>query len=865
MRFFIIMVAAFFAFQANAEPIDYFKVDGVTYNSEITTPDDFLGFGLGEKPVRHDVMVGYLRSLARQSPRITAETIGFSHEGRPILSFVVTSPENQARIDEIKAAHKARLNPANQDTDGPVVVWLNYGVHGAESSAMDAALPALYHLAAAQGEQIDEMLNETVVIMVAVFNPDGNSRRIDHVYAFGGEAPVTDPQHVQHNLWIEARTNHYWFDLNRDWLLLTQPESQAWIAKWHEWKPNVSGDFHEMGSNATYYFHPGEPKRKNPLIPDRERELLSAIGEEHAAWLDSQGELYTSEDGFDNFYIGKGSTYPSVNGSVGILFEAAAARGGAIETDNGDRTYAQNIRIHFNTSLTTIEGARKNRIELRRYQRAFFESAPEKARRHAAKGYVFTTNGDEARLNHFVETLLRHDVDVYQLAREIEVGGMRFPSSTSYVVPMSQQQFTMLRGIFDRPTSFEENVFYDVSGWTLPLAYDLDYAMLDNVRFNRSLLGDRATPTPIAKPAPEEASYGYIFDWQDYYAPRALHRFQAEDIIARVLLEPKTLTVAGQPRRFERGSIFVPFSGQETPAARIHALAKTVAREDGVDIFALASGNAAPGGGDVGSTNSAKSLKKPSVLLLFDGGISRYAVGQLWHVLDKRMHVPVTLREKSKLASLDLTKYTHIVTPGGDWKDDEPVFAPEVSDALQKWVKDGGVYIATKEASVWAQSAFLAEAIFDEAADEDGDDDKPAPDRFDYAEKTLKDAEHIIGGALFESDLDMTHPIGFGHSDRSITTMRAMEKTLKTPLDPVATVARYDDRPLLAGYASQKRLDEIAGTPMITANALGDGAVILFADDPSFRATFFGSDKLFLNAVFFGGLIEAATVDAHVH
>ncbi|MEM9495300.1 MAG: M14 family zinc carboxypeptidase [Pseudomonadota bacterium] len=859
---------AFFSSQANSEPIEYFQVEGVSYNRAITTPDAFIGYGLGEKPVRHDVMVGYLRSLAQQSDRITKETIGYSHEGRPILSFVITSPENQARINEIKAAHKARLNPANADTEGPAVVWLNYGVHGAESSGMDAAIPMLYHLAAAEGEPVEQMLEDTVIVIVAIFNPDGHSRRINHVYTFGGVAQVTDPQHALHNLWIEARTNHYWFDLNRDWLLLTQPESQAWIAKWHEWKPNVSGDFHEMGSNATYYFHPGEPKRKNPLIPDRERELLSSIAEEHAAWLDAEGELYTSEDGFDNFYVGKGSTYPSINGSVGILFEAAAARGGAIETDNGERTYAQNIRIHFNTSLTTVNGAMKNRQALRQYQRQFFTGAPSRARAHPVKGYVFTTNEDEARLSHFVELLERHDIAVHRLARDLEVDGRRYEADKSYIVDMAQPQFTMLRGIFDRVTTFEENIFYDVSGWTLPLAYDLDYAGLDNVRFNRSLLGDQATAPAIAKPAPEEATYGYIFEWNDYYAPRALHRLQKADILTRVLIEPKTLAVAGREKTFGRGSVFVPLLGQTTARARIHELAAEIAAKDGVDIAALSSGNATAGGGDLGSSNSASALQKPSVLLLFDGGVSRYAAGQLWHLMDKRMEIPVTLRQKSRLVSLDLTKYTHIVLPGGDTGPEGAMLNEDARDALSAWINTGGVFVAMKESSIWAQDALLADTLhIDDEDDEDaGDDDtEDAPERFDYADKNLKDAEHVIGGALFESDLDPTHPLAFGHNDRAIATMRAMTDTLETPLDPVATVARYTETPLLSGYASDKRIDEIAGTPMLTGNAVGDGAIVLFADDPSFRATFFGSDKLFLNALFFGALIEGATFDGGHH
>ena len=875
MRVFcLVIVAAFFALSANAEPIEYFKVDGVTYNDAITTPDRFLGHGLGDKPVRHDMLVGYLRSIARQSERITSETIGFTHEGRPILFFTVTAPENHARIDEIKKAHKDRLAPGSDSgaQDGPAVVWLNYGVHGAESAGMDASIPTLYHLAAAEGAEIDDLLRETVIVIVAIFNPDGHSRRVNHVYTFLGDAKVTDPAHVQHNLWIEARTNHYWFDLNRDWLLLTQPESRSWITKWHEWKPNVSADFHEMGSNATYYFHPGEPRRKNPLIPDRERELLSTIAEGHARWLDSQGELYTSEEGFDNFYIGKGSTYPSINGGVGILFEAAAARGGKIDTENGVRTYAQNINIHFNTSLTTIEGARANKAALLDYQERFFEDAMKAARDGAVKAYVFTTDGDEARRKAFIDLLSRHDIKTYALARAVEAGGERFAAETSYVVPLAQPQYTMIRGVFDEVTQFEESVFYDVSGWTLPLAYDLDYAALDGLRYSDSLLGEEVAAIEIEKPAPPKSQYGYIFDWDDYYAPRALHRFQAEGAFARVIMRPKTVMANGASRPFREGAIFIPLSGQTVSADALHEIAKIAAEEDKIDIFAVDSGNAAAGVGDLGSRGSVRTLKKPSVMVLFDDGVARYGAGQLWHLLDHKMKIPVVLRRKDTLGGVDLSDYTHLILPGGGGAR----LSDNLRDKVRDWVRGGGVLVTTKQASVWAQDAFdLAARDKGTGADDEtntdadtgsgsgGNGDKAAasdepPARFDYAEKTVLDAKHLVRGAVYASDLDPTHPLGFGHRDRRIATMRAMTDVLKTPKDPVATVARYLDEPLLSGYSSQKRLDEIAGTPSLTAVRQGGGAIVMFADDPAFRATFPGSEKLFLNAIFFASVIDRA-------
>jgi len=839
----------------HAKPLDYFTPGDVTYDPEITTPDTFIGHGLGEKPVRHDVMVGYLRTLARQSPRITAQTIGRTHEGRPILSFVISAPENIENLDAIKAAHKERLAGKGNTADDPVVVWLNYGVHGAESAGMDAAIPTLYHFAAATGDEIDAMLRETVVVLIAIFNPDGHSRRINHVYTFDSAVPVIDRNHEAHNLWIEARTNHYWFDLNRDWLLLTQPESQSWIKVWHDWKPNVSADFHEQGSDSTYYFHPGEPKRKNPLIPDRERELLSKLGEGHAAWLDSQGELYTSEEGFDNFYIGKGSTYPSINGSVGILFEAAAARGGEVDTVNGLRTYAQNIRIHFNTSLTTVQGAFKIRDDLKAYQRSFFTLAERAARGDSRKAFVFSAPGDAARAAEFIRVLSSHDVDVFELAQDLTLGEETFSKAESFIVPIVQDQYTMIRGIFDQVTEFEEAIFYDVSGWTLPLAYDLNYATLDSFRFSQNLLGDAAQSDAVSAPVPGEGTYGYAFSWSDYYAPRALHRFIDAGAKPRVLMKEKTVTVGDKKITLGRGSIFVPSattlsSGDRIDTGSLLDVAKTVAQVDGITVYPLKSGNVEAGVGDLGSRSSMQTLRAPKILLVFDDGRTRYGAGQLWHLVDHKMQIPVTLRRQSDLGRFDLDAYTHILMPGGARAPGEAA-----TQALKSWVMDGGTLVATKSAAVWAQAILLPG---DPNSDDTQTDTQDTPSRVDYAEKSIRDAEHLIGGAVFESDLDITHPLGFGYADRKVATMKASTTALAASDDPYGVVAAYTEQPLLSGYASDRRQGELGGTPMLVAERLGQGSLVLFADDPAFRATFLGTDKLVSNAIFFGNLFDRA-------
>jgi hypothetical protein len=304
-------LASSFALSQVARDTPFYS-DSVSFDQTIPRPEEIIGHPLGHRIARNDLLVRYMETLAEISPRVSSEVIAYTHERRPIIGLTITSPENHNRIDEIRAAHVALSDPNSSQElqdDMPVVTWLNYGVHGAEVSSTDSSMAVAYHLAAAQGSEIEASLEQSVIILIAVFNPDGNSRMSAWNHMHGATVPVTDPNHLLHNtFWPGGRTNHYWFDLNRQWLILQHPEPQGWVAKFHEWKPNITVDYHEMGANSTYYFHPGAPDRTFPLIPKESMELLDRVSDRPRSWLDSEQRLYFNEEGYDNYYIGKGST-----------------------------------------------------------------------------------------------------------------------------------------------------------------------------------------------------------------------------------------------------------------------------------------------------------------------------------------------------------------------------------------------------------------------------------------------------------------------------------------------------------------------------------------------------------------------------
>lgn len=839
---------AAFSSPALAEPVEFFQVEGVSYDPEIPVFEEFAGYEIGERPVRYADLVGYIRMLGERSDRLDVETIGFTHEGRPILTATVTSADNHANLGAIRENHFDRLD-GNAGVDvAPMILWINFGVHGAESSGMEAAIPAAYHYAAAQGPAVEAQLDGAVTLFTVAFNPDGHVRRIDHRDTYWTYADNPDPTHATHNLWVDARVNHYWFDLNRQWLLLTQPESQAWIEQWHYWKPMVSADYHEMGSSAPFYFHPGEPLRRNPLIPQRARDLTFGIGERHAEFFDGEARLYTTEERFDNFYIGKGSTYPQINGSLGILFEIGAARGGAIDTDRGRVEQADNVRSQFRTVITTIQGSLDQRDEIASYQQDFFAENERMAAQANQQGWVFTAQGDRERAARFVRLLRMHDIEVSELGTSITVDGQRFEAGESYVVPLAQMNYRMIRGIFDRVREFEEEVFYDVSGWTLPLAYDLEYAPLRGRAFNNASGGALADGAFESAPAPDVAPYGYVFNWSHTYAPRALNRVLSAGLMARAAMEEANVLTTTGSVDLERGAIFIPLVRQSLDADEIHALMETIAAEDGVEVHAARSGLTPTTGRDLGASNIFRSLEQPRIVLAFDGGLTKYDSGEMWWTLDYRHRMPVTLVEKDNLGRVDWDNYTHLILVGGN-----SALSERQTETVTDWVRSGGTLIATRDGARWAQREIMGHDDHD-GGEHDGTEETA---RYNFEEMAVRDAEHVIGGAMFQADLDTTHPLGFGYSNRFLTMHRNEVFTLARPHDnPYAVPVEYTNDPLLSGYASEMRQEQIAGTPSVVAERMGRGAVILMADNPVFRGTYPGTEKLLMNAIFFSNLID---------
>ena len=340
-RIFTLLLVVCCSLSLSAQPklLNYYLPD-INYNSDIPTPESFLGYQIGEWHISHDQQLMYMRHLASLSPRMELRQHSRTYEGRPLVHIVITSERNHARLDDIQREHVALSdgsNAGNVNLDNmPAVIYQGFSIHGNEPSGANAAPLVAYYLAAAQGPEIEQLLDNLVIIFDPSYNPDGLNRFASWANTHKNKNLTADPNDREYSeAWPRGRTNHYWFDLNRDWLPVQHPESQGRIQTFHDWKPNVLTDHHEMGTNSTFFFMPGEPTRVHPLTPKMNQELTAKIGEYHVKALNEIGSLYYSGEGYDDFYYGKGSTYPDANGCIGILFEQASSRGHLQETENG--------------------------------------------------------------------------------------------------------------------------------------------------------------------------------------------------------------------------------------------------------------------------------------------------------------------------------------------------------------------------------------------------------------------------------------------------------------------------------------------------------------------------------------------------
>jgi len=803
----------------------------------VPTPESVLGWDVGDWHVSHDKLVQYMQTLAAASPRVSIKVVGHTYEQRPLLQLAITSPENQENLESLRQQHL--------DGEGPLVVWLGYSVHGDEPSGANASLLVAYYLASSRSAFVEELLEGSVILIDPSVNPDGLNRYASWVNSNAGSAPVADPvsrQHVQN--WPEARTNHYWFDLNRDWLPLVQPESRARIVEYHRWLPHVLTDHHEQDNYPGFFFQPGVPSRQHPLTPDENLELTRALAQFHSRAMDKAGQPYFTEDAYDDFYYGKGSTYPDINGSIGILFEQRAILGQELETGNGIETFRSAVANQLRMSLSTLEGSWAMRERLKTYQSGFHQSMRSRTADRHFTAWVIGDDGDPARAQAFLETLELHQIEYHALDETVRADGHEYLPGHAWIIPVQQNQFGLAEALLEQRTEFPDTTFYDVSAWTLPLAYNLPFTALNKVPRHTVVTGSSNGIPPDAGAA------AWIIPWNQLEAPQLLQGLLTAGLRVRVATKPFATRTSGGLGNFEPGTLVIQ-SGVQSPEARNRGLQiLTDEALGGLEMFSLSSTMTAVGP-DFGSRHFA--LVEPINPLLVGGeGTSAYGVGEQWFLLDRRLGIPTTIVEQQRLGDIDLWDYSHVLLADGEYD----ALSLELKSSISRWVTDGGILLTIGQAASWAESLCfeaLAENCPVQVAVETT---RPAIAPRAYADFTADQAEQIIGGAIVASMLDLSHPLAFGYTRAELPLFRSGTTVLKPSDNPYSTPVRYSREPLMAGFIGKERLADFAGLPAVIAEKQGQGLVIRFGNTPLFRGFWRGTEKLFINALYFGQVIE---------
>ncbi len=814
----------------SAKPIEYFLPKGELFDASTPSPEAVLGQQLGNQHLRHDQILSYLSMLASSRPEAKLIDYGKTNEGRRLVLLAISSAENIQNIEQVK-----------NDPD-TLKIWNAFSVHGNESSGSNASVLYAWYLLATNNAEIKKTLENTVVLIDPSLNPDGLSRFTTYVNNNRSLTTVSDSNDISHvEQWPSGRTNHYWFDLNRDWLLLTQTESKARLKQFHAWQPHVLTDHHEMGPSATFFFQPGVPSRKNPLISKKNLDLTGALAQYHAKALDQVGQFYYSKESFDDFYPGKGSTYPDLHGSIGILFEQARANGGVMDTRNGRRTLTEGIRNQFLTALSTLTGAQANRKELITYKKSFFDEAMQKAAKLNTKGYLLDVSNnayDSKRLQSF---LTQHQIKFTNLATNKTIKGHAFQKDQSLYISLNQPQTTLIQSFFNTDTSFEDNTFYDVSAWHLGMAWGLPWAAVtSNIDTNNEL-----DHSPI-KNNYQNNAIAYVFDWHSGNAPAALNYIshQYDD----VLITAKPLNI--NQTKVAAGSFILPVDSS-TNQDQLFASLSTVTDAFQVQWYPLTTAMADQGI-DLGSPNIQK-LNNPTVLMVVGDGINAYQAGSLWHLFDTQVYLPISKVRTTNFRQVDLHDYTHIIMPSGNYS---RYFDDQTSQKLNTWVNSGGHLIGIQSAANWIETNLQKPKSDDSKKTTKDSTEKEQVVRKAYGDYEKDSAEKVLGGAIIAADADLTHPLAFGTHLKQQHVLMKGRSVLKPTEQPYNTPLQVNKSVKAAGFVSDHWNEKLQNAPLITAERQGRGSVIKFGFNPNFRAFWYGTQRWMLNAVFLSDLIN---------
>lgn len=829
----------------------FFLLFLVSAKAQIPNPQSFLGYPLGQHYTPHNKIVAYFEAVAKAAPQtMKLEQYGATNEGRPLELAYISSAENIANLEQIRTNNLrlAGIETGVANTENKkVIVWLSYNVHGNEASSSEASMATLYELLTSNTTNAKEWLKNTVVIIDPCINPDGRERYVNWYNSVVGATPNPDPQSREHSEpWPGGRSNHYNFDLNRDWAWQTQVETQQRIKKYSAWMPQIHCDYHEQGYNGPYYFAPGAAPY-HEVITSWQRDFQSVIGHNHARYFDANGWLYFTKETFDLFYPSYGDTWPLYNGSIGMTYEQGGIRAGlAIINNDGDTlTLHDRLTHHFTTSISTVEIASQHGKELLDNFKQFFDNARANGVGEY-KSFVIKAKGNESKINELT-TLLDKNTIVYQTA----VGGAAkgydyFTGKTDaftvengdLVISTMQTKGVLAKVLFEPKSKLEDSATYDITAWSLPYVYGLQaYAVKEKL----AVVDYHKVASAVQINASSVASvYGFIKPWQSFEDAKFLAQLMKKGI--KVRMSEKAFTAKG--KAYQPGSLIII----KTSNQKIADFGQTIlalANENHVVLDTISSGFVDKGT-DFGSS-AVKALWAPRVACLTGETVNSLSAGEVWHYFEKQINYPITMINANEVGRVNWKQYDVLVVPNGYYKN---VFGKDGD--IKTWVQQGGRLVVIEDAVSQLAGADwgLAEKKLDDktdAKDAKKDDDIYA-DVKPYGNAERESLKGSNPGSIYKVELDNTHPLAFGYPNFYYTLKQDnnVYEFLKSGWN--VGIIKKDNQ--VAGFTGMKARQKIKDGVLLGQFESGRGSVVFFADDPLFRSFWANGKLLFANAVF---------------
>jgi hypothetical protein len=819
--------------------------------AQLKSPDAFLGYTIGTHFTPHWKVVNYFHHVAdNASANVKLLQYGETNEGRPLLLAFVSSPAN---IRELENIRKNNLRLANFNGDKgvatentPAIVWLSYNVHGNEASSTEAAMKALYALADPSNSQAAEWLKNLVVVIDPCLNPDGRDRYVNWFNSISGKDPnplVNSREHQEP--WPGGRTNHYNFDLNRDWAWQTQLETQQRLQVYNDWLPQVHVDYHEQSYNSPYYFAPAAQPYHDVITP-WQRDFQVTIGRNHAKYFDQNGWLYFTKEEFDLYYPSYGDTYPLYNGAIGMTYEQGGhSQGGlAVIKEDGDTlTLGDRVMHHFTTSMSTVETASANASRLVKEFHQFYNNAVSNGVGEYRSYLVKNLPGSEERIGKLLLLLDRNRI-TYSAAKPGTANGYNYNtghdenfsiSSGDILIGSQQPKSALVKVLFEPNGHLVDSATYDITAWSLPYVFGLN-----TYGVKQAISSSGAYPVNGFKNNAAPDSYGYVLPWNGTGAAITVAQLLKHGVKLRFVEEPFDLS----GKHFDRGAVLILRTGNTGPD--FWNVVRNVSNANHSQLFAITTGFVDKGF-DFGSTK-VHFLKAPRVALVTGEGVSSGGAGEIWHFFEQEIDYPITLINLTGLQRTDWSRFDLLIMPDGNYR-----FLNDKANAdeFHNWIDNGGKVIAL-EGAMAQLSKLDWSGIKSKKTDEENKKDSIYTALHRYEDRDREPISNTSPGSIYKVEIDNTHPLAFGYPNYYYT-LKSDDNIYEFMKDGGWNVGIIRKNNQVSGFVGSKLKERLRDGMLFGVQYVGNGSITYFADDILFRDFWENGKLMFCNAIFFVG------------